>query len=156
MDSAGEREILESYLSVIRKFAYNEHRTNAFLVAKDELEQHPQERQAIRELVDLRLIHLIDSNTSSAPSDGRRYEAYILDVGLYENSRPRNFNQVEPGSEDSRSRKDQLRASPRLDLTELARRAQEFSNRELIVTESPHVRRRKTSADVPSEQGDLF
>src|SRR5687767_13570140 len=61
-DTAGERELLEGYLSVIRKFGYNEHRTNAFLVAKDELEQHPQERQAVRELVDLRLIHLIDSN----------------------------------------------------------------------------------------------
>ena len=119
-------------------------------------EQHPQERQAIRELVDLRLIHLIDSNTSSAPSDGRRYEAYILDVGLYENSRPRNFNQVEPGSEDSRSRKDQLRASPRLILADLAGRVKELSNGELIVSERPRVKRRSASADAPSEQGDLF
>jgi hypothetical protein len=156
VDSAGEREILESYLSVIRKFAYNEHRTNAFLVAKDELEQHPQERQALRELVDLRLIHLIDSNTSSAPSDGRRYEAYILDVGLYENSRPRNFVQVEPGSEDSRSRKDQLRASPRLVLAELAQRVREFSNGELIVSESPRVRRRNPPADTSGGQQSLF
>ena len=156
IDSAGEREILESYLSVIRKFAYNEHRTNAFLVAKDELEQHPQERQALRELVDLRLVHLIDSNTSSAPSDGRRYEAYILDVGLYENSRPRNFSQVEPGSEDSRSRKDQLRASPRLVLGDLSNRVREFSNGALIVSESPRVRRRGAAIDTPSAQQNLF
>jgi hypothetical protein len=88
-------------------------------VAKPELEEYPSERQAIRELVDLRLIHLVDSNTSSAPSDGRRYEAYILDVGLYENSRPRNFHQVEPGMQDAKSRKDELRASPRLDLGQL-------------------------------------
>jgi hypothetical protein len=155
VDSAGEREILESYLSVIRKFAYNENRTNAFLVAKDELEQHPQERQALRELVDLRLIHLIDSNTSSAPSDGRRYEAYILDVGLYENSRPRNFCQVEPGSEDSRSRKDQLRASPRLVLADLANRVREFSNGELVVSESTRVRRRISPNDVSAQQ-NLF
>lgn len=155
-DSAGEREILEGYLSVIRKFGYNEHRTNAFLVAKDELEQHPQERQAVRELVDLRLIHLIDSNTSSAPSDGRRYEAYILDVGLYENSRPRNFTQVEPGTQDSRSRKDALRASPRLGLTDLAQRVREFSNGELVVTDSPRTKRRSAIADGPPGQGKLF
>jgi hypothetical protein len=134
VDSAGEREILEHHLNVIRRTIYNEHRTNAFLVAKDELEQHPQARQAIRELVDLRLIHLIDSNTSSAPSDGRRYEAYILDVGLYENSRPRNFTQVEPGSQDSRSRKDQLRASPRLDLSTLAEKVRTSTTGQLILT----------------------
>src|SRR5262249_35840184 len=34
IDSAGEREVLEGYLSVIRRTVYNEHRTNAFLVAK--------------------------------------------------------------------------------------------------------------------------
>ncbi|MBZ5601473.1 MAG: hypothetical protein LAO79_04125 [Acidobacteriia bacterium] len=155
VDSAGEREILESYLSALRRFAYNDHRTNAFLVAKDELEQHPQERQAIRELVDLRLIHLIDSNTSSAPSDGRRYEAYILDVGLYENSRPRNFNQVEPGTEDSRSRKDQLRASPRLSLAELANHVKELKNGELIITEG-QIPMRRTARSDPGQQTRLF
>lgn len=155
IDSAGEREILESYLSVIRRAVYNEHRTNAFLVAKDELEQRPLERQAIRELVDLRLTHLIDSNTSSAPSDGRRYEAYILDVGLYENSRPRNFNQVEPGSHDSKSRKDQLRASPKLVLSELAERVREFTNGELITSDSSPRRRRASVAESDDVQTKL-
>lgn len=145
IDSAGEREVLEGYLSIIRKSIYNEHRTNAFLVAKDELEQYPQERQAIRELVDLRLIHLIDSNTSSAPSDGRRYEAYILDIGLYENSRPRNFNQVEPGSQDSKSRKDDLRSSPKVSLANLAQRIKEFSAGELMVTDGQQSRSRRTA-----------
>jgi hypothetical protein len=142
IDSAGEREVLEGYLGVIRKTVYNEHRTNAFLVAKDELEQFPQERQAIRELVDLRLIHLIDANTSAAPSDGRRYEAYILDVGLYENSRPRSFQQVEPGSQDSKSRKDHLRASPKLVLAELATGARQSTTSELIITDGRSNRRR--------------
>jgi hypothetical protein len=154
VDSAGERETLESYLGVIRRSVYNEHRTNAFLVAKEELEQYPQVRQAIRELVDLRLIHLIDANTSSAPSDGRRYEAYILDVGLYENSRPRNFEQVEPGSQDSKSRKDRLRASPKLSSVELAERVRQFTKGELIVTESRGTRRR-VQADHEADNGQL-
>jgi hypothetical protein len=124
-------------------------------VAKEELEQHPQERQAIRELVDLRLTHLVDSKTSSAPSDGRRYEAYILDVGLYENSRPRNFSQVEPGSQDSQSRKDQLRASPRLVLGELAERVKEFGKGELISSESRPSNRRHRAADDDDTQAKL-
>lgn len=118
-DSEEEREILEEYLSAIKDYVYSEERTNTFLVAKPELDDYPQERQAIKELVDLRLLHLIENNTSKAPSDGRRYEAYLIDVGLYENSRPRNFTQIEPGLKDDKSRKDKLRASPYLDLKKL-------------------------------------
>ena len=115
-DTEGEEEILEEYLREIKEFVYTQKRTNAFLVAKHDLENSKQGRQAIKELADMRLIHIIDNNTSCAPSDGRRYEAYIIDVGLYDNSRPRNFNQLELGSRDDKSRQDALRASPRLNL----------------------------------------
>lgn len=118
-DSGDEDAILENCIRRIKKFVYFEKRTNAFLVARDDLDQNEQARQAIRELVDLRLIHLVDDNISHAPSDGRRYEAYILDVGLYDNSRPRNFDQVEPGQRDERARKDKLRASPVFNLAKL-------------------------------------
>jgi hypothetical protein len=126
VDSASERQALEAYLAALRRMVYNDKRTNCFLVAKQEIDDNPYERQAIRELVDLRLIHLVDLNTSSAPSDGRRYEAYMLDVGLYENSRPRNFTQIEPGVRDDKSRRDELRAAPRISLIELRRRAEEI------------------------------
>lgn len=122
VDSAQERETLELYLAAVKSWVYGEKRTNIFLVAKPDLESHPQERQALKELVDLRLIHLVDSNTSSAPSDGRRYEAYMLDVGLYDNSRPRNFVQIEPGIQDEKSRRDAIRAAPRVDLAQLRAR----------------------------------
>ncbi len=118
-DSGTEDVILEGYLSRIKEYVYDEKRTNVFLVAKDELDRDPQVRQAIRELVDLRLVHLVDNNTSRAPSDGRRYEAYLLDIGLYDNPRPRSFTQVEPGQRDDKARKDSLRASPVLELTKL-------------------------------------
>lgn len=118
-DSAEEREALETYLQEIRAYVYSEKRTNTFLVSKSDLETFVQERQAIKELVDLRLIHLLNNNTSCAPSDGKRYEAYMLDIGLYENSRPRNFVQVEPDDVDESSRKDKLRSSPKVSLEKL-------------------------------------
>lgn len=118
-DSAEEKETLEQYLRIIKEQIYTQKRTNVFLVAKADLNEFPHERQAIRELVDLRLLHLIDTNTSCAPSDGRRYEAYMLDIGLYDNARPRNFSQIEPGATDKRSRKDELRASPKLELQQI-------------------------------------
>lgn len=115
-DSGDDQSILEHCLARIKMLVYGHKRTNAFLIAKSDLESDPTGKQAIRELVDLRLIHLVDDNTSKAPSDGRRYEAYILDLGLYDNPRPRNFKQIEPGYKDNKSRKDDLRATPVFDL----------------------------------------
>ena len=119
VDSADEERVLELYLNSIKAEVYQKKRTNTFLVAKDELELHPQARQAVRALVDLRLIHQIEKSTSSAPSNGQMYEAYILDIGLYDNARPRSFDQIEPGMTDSKSRKDKLRAAPKLSLSRL-------------------------------------
>jgi len=118
-DSGNEGNILEIYLNNIKKKIYQERRTNAFLVGKQEMETYPQARQAIQELIDLRLIHQVEKNTSSAPSDGLQYEAYILDISLYDNPRPRSFEQIEPGMKDARSRKDKLRAAPKLSLGKL-------------------------------------
>lgn len=127
-DSGDADAILENYLARIKQHVFKEKRTNTFLIGKDELDENPAFKQAVRELVDLRLIHLVNDNTSKAPSDGRRYEAYILDVGLYDNSRPRNFTQIEPGLRDEKSRKDDLRSSPLIDLKMLT----EISNLETL------------------------
>jgi len=125
-DSSNEDAVLDACLRQIKKSVYDNRRTNAFLISKDALESDSQGRQAIRELVDLRLIHLVDHNTSRAPSDGQRYEAYILDVSLYDNPRPRNFTQIEPGWRDKSARKDQLRASPVFSLNTLREVIQEM------------------------------
>ncbi len=118
LDSGEDKTILEKVLNEIKNWVYSQKRTNAFLVAKPDMELCLQCRQAIKELVDLRLLHLIENNTSAAPSDGRRYEAYMLDIGLYDNSRPRNFTQVEPGANLSKQEKDKIRALPRLPIGE--------------------------------------
>ena len=115
-DSAGDANTLEEHLFELKRFVYTENRTNVFLVSKDDLEKFKEFRQALKELVDMRLLHIIDANTSCAPSDGRRYEAYMIDVGLYDNSRPRSFTYIEPGSSDNRGRKDQMRGAPKLNV----------------------------------------
>lgn len=119
IDSKDESIILDACLNMLKRKIYSENRTNAFLIAKNEFEVCPQAKQSVKELVDLRLIHLVNKNTSSAPSDGRRYEAYVLDIGLYENSRPRNFDQIHPGEKDMKSRKDKIRAAPKISLLDL-------------------------------------
>jgi len=116
-DSGSENQLLELFAYDLRDIVFGQNRTNCFLVPKEQLEKNIQIKQAIRELFDLRLIHILDKNTSSAPSDGKMYEAYLIDIGLYENTRrPRNFKLIEPGQSDSKSRKDDVRSSPRMNI----------------------------------------
>ena len=114
-DTLNEEELFEALIFELRQMVFSEKKTNCFLVSKEQIESNELFRQIIRELFDLRLIHMIDKNTSAAPSDGKRYEAYLIDLSLYENSRPQHFKQIDPTFKDERSRKDDIRASVRLD-----------------------------------------
>lgn len=115
-DSQDEKEILEYYLQYIQNTIITEKRWNSFLVSNIDITKYPQINQALKELVDLRLLHLASSNTSSAPSDGIRYSSYLVDIGLFPNSNPRKFSQVEPGQKDEKGREDKLRSAPKLNL----------------------------------------
>ncbi|MFQ3275041.1 MAG: GTPase SAR1 family protein [Candidatus Nanohaloarchaea archaeon] len=118
-DSADEKEELELYLNYIERKIVEEKRKNMFLVSNERIDDYPLIDQAIKELMDLRMIHLVDSNTSSAPSDGTMYSAYMVDIGLYPNSRPRNFDQIDPGVRDEQYRRDNIRAAPKINLQEM-------------------------------------
>ncbi len=115
-DTADEKEILEHYLQYIRDEIITNKKYNSFLVSNSEVLKHPQINQAIKELVDLRLIHIVNSNTSSAPSDGLRYSAYMVDVGLFPNANPRDFKQIQPDEKDERGREDKIRSAPKINL----------------------------------------
>lgn len=115
-DTADEKAVLEHYLQYVKEEIINSKRINAFLVSNNDVLKYPKINQAIKELVDLRLFHLVNSNISSAPSDGLRYSAYMIDISLFPNANPRNFTQIEPGQKDERSREDKLRSSPKINL----------------------------------------
>ncbi|MFM1662090.1 hypothetical protein [Aeromonas salmonicida] len=115
-DASDEVSLLEHYLRIIRSEIIDKKRWNAFLLSNSEVQKHPQINQAIKELTDLRFIHLVNPNISAASSDGTRYSAYMLDIGLFPNSNPRDFQQVEPGQTDENHRQDKIRSAPKLDL----------------------------------------
>lgn len=131
-DSAEEKEVLENYLNYLKNFLLEIKRTNIFLISNPDLENFPQISQAIKELTDLRMIHLVEPITSSAPSDGKKYSAYMIDIGLYANSKPRNFEQIEPGISDDRSRKDKIRAAPRIKLPEFDEYIKNINNQQVL------------------------
>lgn len=117
-DTADEEGILKDYLKFIQTNIIDEKKWNAFLVSNRALQDHPNINQAIKELSDLRFLHLVNPNISAAHSDGTRYSAYMLDIGLFPNANPRNFQQIEPGQKDERHREDKIRSAPKLNLEE--------------------------------------
>ncbi|MFC3700402.1 hypothetical protein ACFOND_02020 [Reinekea marina] len=125
-DAADEEVLLEHYLRIIKYDIIENKKWNAFLLSNTEVQNHPQIHQAIKELVDLRFLHLVNSNTSASNSDGTRYSAYMLDIGLFPNSNPRGFQQVEPGQKDEHHREDKIRSAPKLDLESFSKRIDEL------------------------------
>ncbi len=118
-DSTEQSNLLEGIMFMIRDKVFNDKRTNVFLIENEGLELNDDVKSIVRELIDLRFIHVIDSNTSAAPSDGKRYSAYLLDVSLYTNGRPRNFKEIEP---DIKKRRDDIRSAPRIQIQEIKNR----------------------------------
>jgi len=55
-DSFEEKEILEHYLQFIRQEVIDNKRWNSFLISNSEVLKYPQINQALKELVDLRLL----------------------------------------------------------------------------------------------------
>lgn len=117
-DSAEEKEKLELYLEFIKRFCVEEKRKNIFLVSNERIDDFPDIEKAVGQLMDLRMIHLVDPATSCAPSDGTMYSAYMVDIGMYSNSKPRNFDQIDPGVRDEKEKQDKVRAAPIIDLEE--------------------------------------
>jgi len=135
-DAADEEVVLEHYLRIIQSEIIEEKKWNAFLVSNSEVQKHSQINQAVKELVDLRFLHLVNPNTSASNSDGTRYSAYMLDIGLFPNANPRDFQQVEPGESDAQHRQDKIRSAPKLDLLKIAQKISELKlSRQLEVTE---------------------
>ncbi|EKO3944204.1 hypothetical protein F7U70_003110 [Vibrio fluvialis] len=135
-DASDEDILLENYLQIIRSEIIDKRRWNAFLLSNSEVHKYPQINQAIKELVDLRFIHLVNPNTSASNSDGTRYSAYMLDIGLFPNANPRDFQQVEPGQTDDKHRQDKIRSAPKLDLESINTQVEALNlPRELEVTE---------------------
>ncbi|MBI2271701.1 MAG: hypothetical protein HYU69_15265 [Bacteroidetes bacterium] len=118
-DSAEDKEILEIYLDFIKEQIIRGKKTNMFLISNSDIDQYPQVKQAIKELVDLRMLHLVDPNTSaSGGTGGQRFTAYMVDIGLYPTAMQQGFTQLDPGVTDDAGRKDEMRGAPKITLHE--------------------------------------
>jgi len=85
LDADDDRNALEASFTKLVSFCINEAKCNIFLIDK---KMSGPEREAINQLIDLRLVHLVQSRvTLKKGADGLVYEAYMLDTSQYTASR---------------------------------------------------------------------
>jgi hypothetical protein len=108
---------LETLFVDLVKFCLTEKKKTAFLVSKDEIKERPEVHELIQQLMDFKLIHLVEPSTSAASGRPGRYEAYTLDFALFMEPRRRNIEVVEFWLTDDQRRRVRLREAPTYDLS---------------------------------------
>lgn len=111
-DAGAERPALETLFVDLVRFCLEEKRKTAFLLSKDEIENYPEVHDLIQQLMDFKLIHLIDESTSAASGRPGRFEAYTLDFALFMEPRRRNIEIVRFWETDDQRRRVHLREAP--------------------------------------------
>lgn len=76
-------------LKVVRNFCLEEQSYSYFLVDYRDKEDNPASYSLLTDLMDVRLIHLVDQGVSDAHRAGRRFEAFMLDLSQFSGSRLR-------------------------------------------------------------------
>src|SRR5690606_1309011 len=84
----------------------------SFLISQDEAQKEPEAHEFILQLMDGKLIHIIEPDTSAASGRPGRYEAYTLDFSLFMEPRKRGIEIVEFWNFDEGGRRIGVRESP--------------------------------------------
>jgi hypothetical protein len=94
-DADGDAGGLERVLVDLMSFCLKEKRKTGFLISQEEAQQYAREHAVIQQLMDFKLIHVIEPDTSAASGRPGRYEAYTLDFSLFMEPRRRGIDIVE-------------------------------------------------------------
>ncbi len=111
-DAGSEASGLEIVFTDLTTYCLREKRKTAFLVAQEHVSQYKDEHELIQQLMDFKLIHVIEPDTSAASGRPGRYEAYTLDFELFMEPRLRNIEQVQFWKTDAEGRKLGIREAP--------------------------------------------
>jgi hypothetical protein len=111
-DVAGDSQPIENVFGDLATFCLKEERKTGFLVSQADVREYEAEHEIIQQLMDFKLIHVIESDTSAASGRPGRYEAYTLDFALFMEPRLRNINHVEFWKTDEQRRRRGVREAP--------------------------------------------
>ncbi|UTA46421.1 hypothetical protein L1F30_09565 [Simiduia sp. 21SJ11W-1] len=107
---------LEKLYRDIIQFCLKEKRKTAFLISQDQAQEFSDVHELVQQLMDFKLIHIIEPDTSAASGRKGRYEAYTLDFSLFMEPRMRNIEHVEFWKIDSNRQRVGMREAPDYDL----------------------------------------
>ncbi|HKW96840.1 MAG TPA: hypothetical protein VJN43_03860 [Bryobacteraceae bacterium] len=85
-DTLEERANVEAAFESVKSFCLDETNANCFLLQKDRTDEPA---KLIEELVDLRLLHLVQSRVTVRDLPGKLFVSYMLDLGQYAGERKR-------------------------------------------------------------------
>lgn len=103
---------LELIFRDLMRFCIKDKKRTCFLISQDEAQSHPKMHEMILQLMDFKLIHVIEPDTSAASGRRGRFEAYTLDFSLFMEPRKRNIEIVEFWNFDEGGRRIGVRESP--------------------------------------------
>lgn len=119
-DSGFDSVALEKLFSDLVMFCLGQKRKTVFLVNHDDVRAFPVENELLQQLMDFKLIHLVDANTSAASGRSGRYAAYTLDFSIFMEPRRRGVDIVEFWRTDGQRRPVGVRESPDYPLSRAA------------------------------------
>ncbi|HYQ57697.1 MAG TPA: hypothetical protein VEP89_10160, partial [Draconibacterium sp.] len=89
-EAVSDASPLEKVYRDLVKFCLKEKRKTGFLVSQEAAQERPNIHELILQLMDFKLIHVIEPDTSAASGRKGRFEAYTLDFSLFMEPRLRN------------------------------------------------------------------
>ncbi len=111
---------LERVFQDLLNFCLREKRRTAFLIAQSEVAEFSDEHELIQQLMDFKLVHVIESDTSAASGRSGRFEAYTLDFALFMEPRLRGIEHAEFWRVDAQRRRAGVREAPVYELCRAA------------------------------------
>ena len=158
-DANGDADGLDRLLVDLLTFCLREKKKTAFLISQDEAQLHSREHDLIQQLMDFKLIHVVEPDTSAASGRPGRYEAYTLDFSLFMEPRRRNIEIVEFWKIDENRRRTGIREAPVYPLSRAGRvfdDANQEANPEAVLEEDEETSPAKEGQPMPPSQGSMF
>jgi hypothetical protein len=111
-----DADAIENVFRDLMRFCIQEKKKTCFLISQEDAQKHPHIHEIVLQLMDFKLIHVVEPDTSAASGRQGRYEAYTLDFSLFMEPRKRNIDIVEFWNYDESGRRIGVREAPTYEL----------------------------------------
>ncbi len=143
------------FVDLIR-LCLKEKRKTTFLISQEETQRFPVQHDIMQQLMDMKLIHVVEADTSAASGRPGRYEAYALDFSLFMEPRRRNIEITQFWERGEDGHKKGIRESPVYSLERLKSAFEGADNTRPEDVLNQLAKEEDTSQAGQPEQGLLF